>query len=228
MRLLLLRCPTCATPLEANHQDQVVACSGCATHVALGEDGPLPITVHYAQPVGDPLAVGSWEPLWIFSGQVTLRSRQTQGGKKAGREADEFWQAPRRFYVPAGDLSPAQIRSIGLDLLNRQPSPIPLPAGPQTGRMRPALLSAADAAQFAEFLVLDLEAQRRDMLKDLQFDLLLGEPALWAAADFRTLGQTDARSQNRRGRLAAAPGDAVGHVRPSRKACRPLPADFML
>jgi hypothetical protein len=166
----------------------VVACAACPTHVALENDGLQALSVHYAQFDGDPEAVTQWEPLWVFAGQVGLQSRRVQAGKQTGKTAHAFWSVPRRFYVPAGALPASQIRSVGLKLLRQQPALQPLPAPPQAARMRPALLSAADAAQFAEFFVLDLEAKRKDMLHELQFDLTLSAPALWAVAGFESLG----------------------------------------
>jgi hypothetical protein len=81
--------------------------------------------------------------------------------------------------VPAWELSLNQAQSIGSDMIQRQPALQPAPP-PTEARLTPVTLPPQDALNILEFIVLAIEARRPDWLKRLDFDLKVGEPALWA------------------------------------------------
>ena len=51
---------------------------------------------------------------------------------------------------------------------------------PEGAYMEPAVVSTGDALRLLEFIVLAIEARRRDWLKALDFRIEAGEPELWA------------------------------------------------
>jgi|GEM_PF-388329 hypothetical protein len=180
MKLLELRCPVCARPLSAENDDLVVACAHCHSPIALDEEQGLRVMeIRYAAPEADAQVV-SWLPMWLFQGQVSLHRRETQGRDKT-QDAERFWSTPRYFYIPAWAMTLRTIEQLSMPMLARQPVFRPV-AENQPGEipLQPAVLSAADAEKLAEFLVLEMEAQRDDWLKTIAFDVTLGAPALWA------------------------------------------------
>ena len=175
MKLIMLRCPGCGAALAPGDDDLIVACNQCGAGVELAAEGPQTIEVQYAA-ARTPVDV--WRPWWVFTGQVAITRRETQGGNRRD-EALRFWSQVRQLYIPAWELSLQAVRDEGLTLLKKQPQlqSVSRPAG---ARLTPVVVSVSDARQLLEYLVLTVEAGRQDWLKDLQFTADVGAPELWA------------------------------------------------
>jgi hypothetical protein len=183
MKLLALRCPACNHSLAPENEHIVVACERCQAAIHIGDEGLTQATVNYAAPRGEAQAT-DWLPFWVFEGRVNITRRTTQGGGSGQAEATRLWGEQRRLYVPAWELSLGKAQKIGSDMIQRQPAFQSAPP-PAKAILTPVTLSAEDALNMLEFIVLAIEARRPDWLKSLDFDLEVGEPALWAlpAAD---------------------------------------------
>ena len=120
-----------------------------------------------------------WLPFWVFHGRVHLAQRETQGGSRsAQKQAEAFWQEPRRLFVPAWDIPLSEAREIGRELVERQPV---YQAGswPNGATFTEATVAPEDALKLLEFIIITIEAQRKDWLRHLQFWLEVGAPELW-------------------------------------------------
>lgn len=180
MKLLALQCPVCARPLAAGNDDLIVACEHCHTVVALEDSGLRPVEITFAAPAGN-TPPDRWLPMWIFQAQVWLQRRETQGGSRHDKAAQEFWGVPRNFYVPAWDLSLETLHNVSLPLLESQPHYRPATHNtPGNLPLHPVRVSAGEARKLSEFLVLETEVQRKDWLKSLEFTIEAGEAMLWA------------------------------------------------
>jgi hypothetical protein len=158
----------------------VLACANCRQGVLIDENGPAKIDVRYMA-LGEVTAEHTeWRLFWVFAGQVRLERRETQGGGRSGeQEARALWGEPRRLFVPAWELSMRAAQEYGSQLTAQQPAL--QPATPPEGfHLAPAVLTAADALAVADFIVLAIEARRKDWLKDLAFRLDVGAGQLWA------------------------------------------------
>jgi hypothetical protein len=113
------------------------------------------------------------KPFWVAEGQVRL-DRTTYSGN-SDKEAERFWNQPRRFFVPAYFLPLENLLEIGANLVRRPPK---LESGP-VARFIPPVLSRFDVPAVAEFIVMAVEADRKDKLKEVRLSLQLAEPALW-------------------------------------------------
>ena len=178
MKLLALRCPVCNQPLAPENEHIVFACGHCHAAVHIGDDGLTPMDLHYATPAAG-ATVTHWLPYWVFHGRVHITRRDTQGRGSSEGAATQFWGQPRHLYVPAWELSLKVAQQMGSTMIQRQPLPQPLPQ-PAGGRLLPVTLTADDARKMLEFIVLAIEARRKDWLKRLEFHLELEPPALWA------------------------------------------------
>ena len=177
MKLIVLRCPTCGQELAPGDDDLIVLCVSCGTAIEFTEEGLRPIELRFAATNAKNT---EWRPWWVFTGQVHLTRRETQGGNQRD-EALRFWAQVTHFYVPAWDLSLSAVREAGLAQLQKQPQlqAMPRPAG---ARCAPVVVSATDARQLLDYLVVTVEAGRKDGLKDLLFTVEVGLPELWALA----------------------------------------------
>ena len=181
MKLILLQCPTCGEALKPDNDDVVIACTNCHTPVAISTNGPVKMKVQFALGPGTTDSDSSvWMPFWIFEGQVHILVRETQGGKKVAREQSAtFWGSSRRLYVPAWDVDMAMAQEIGSRLIEWQPVFKPIEQ-PLKAHLSSATITPKDASKMLEFIILAIEARRDDWLKDLKFELDVGEPELWA------------------------------------------------
>lgn len=178
MKLLALRCPNCNHSLAPENEHIVVACERCYAAVHLGDEGLTQVPVRYAAPRSEAQVTG-WLPFWVFQGRVQIKRRTTQGGGSGQAEATRLWGQPRDLYVPAWELSLSEAQGIGSNMIQRQPAFRPL-AQPAEAHFTPVTLTTGDALNMLEFIVLAIEARRPDWLKSLDFELEVGEPALWA------------------------------------------------
>ncbi|MBK8904420.1 MAG: hypothetical protein IPM53_24795 [Anaerolineaceae bacterium] len=188
MKLLALRCPTCAQPFKPQNPEVVVLCCvWCGTAVSITDTGLNTMTIEFAAPAE--AKFDAWVPLWVFNGRVTITSRQTQGrNKQAEQDAEQLWGYPRRLYVPAWDLPTEAVCQLGGDLVQRQPAFQPA-VPPSQVTLVEAVITPEDALKLLEFVVFNVEAGRKDWLKELHFTIAAGAPQLWAIPAQRTGGE---------------------------------------
>ena len=95
-------------------------------------------------------------------------------GKKT-KDALRFWEQPRRFIIPAFPYPVDEFARKGVQWLQNPPV---LQPGPVVD-FDPVVVAAEDVSAWAEFLVMALEAERKDKVKKVAFRLELEEPLLW-------------------------------------------------
>jgi len=172
VELVPLNCIRCGTSIPAEIDEVAWTCGQCDQGQQLGEGGLIPLEIHYAQGI-PPSKKG--RPYWVSEGRVTI-NRDTYGsfGKKT-QEAMRFWEQPHRFIIPAFPYPLDEFARVGVQWLQNPP---PLQPGP-VADFAPVTIAVDDVAAWAEFLVMALEAERKDKVKKIEFTLELGEPHLW-------------------------------------------------
>ncbi len=171
VELVPLVCIQCSTPLPAEADEVVWVCAQCGQGMSLDEEkGLLPLEVQYSANIA-PNAVG--KPYWVVESQVTLQ-RETFSGNQ-DREAESFWSQPHTFFIPAYKTSLETMLAQGMSLLRQPPLLQPGPAA----RFEPVVLYAEDVLPAAEFIIMAIEAERKDKLKSVNFSLKLSTPCLW-------------------------------------------------
>lgn len=178
MKLVALRCPTCANPLAVDNDDVVVECHNCRTMVAISQNGPVKMSVPFAVMQNQQVAAKQWVPFWIFNGRVLIKRRETQGGS-AENESRQLWGSPRALYVPAWEMSLQTAQNVGSRLIQQQPN-LQKVERPEEAHFLSATVMPDDARKLLEFIVLAIEARRKDWLKKLEFDLEVGDPQMMA------------------------------------------------
>ena len=171
IELVPLLCIKCQTPLPAEPDEIAWVCAHCGQGMLLDESkGLLPLQVQYAAGIA-PDAVG--RPFWVADGQVSLQRELYSGNKTA--EAQLMWAQPRRFTIPAYNCPLETLLQYGPQLLLKPPALQPGPAA----RFQPVTLSPGDIQALAEFIVVAIEAERSDMLKQIVVSVKMSEPVLW-------------------------------------------------
>ncbi len=179
MKLIPLRCPNCNEPIKPGNDIVVFGCTNCHTPVHISQAGPKKLDIRYAIWSKDKAGTRQWVPFWVFEGRVIITKRETQGGRRSSsKDSKELWGSSRRLYVPAWDLPLHSAQDVGSKMTQRQPA-IEFIEPPADRQLVSASVSQADALSLLEFIVLAIEARRKDWLKDLEFELKVGEPQLW-------------------------------------------------
>lgn len=175
VELVALNCVRCSRPLPAAPAEVAWVCAQCGQGQRLDDvQGLVALEVNYA--VGERHGQRQGQlgrPCWVLEVQVRVQ-RQTYRGDES-QAAGQFWSQPRQFMIPAYDCSIDALLSEGLRMLGQPPE---LQAGPP-GPFLPVTLALEDVTAAAEFIVLAVEAARRDQLRQVQFSLEAGPPSLW-------------------------------------------------
>jgi hypothetical protein len=172
IELIPLQCVKCQNPIEAKPDEVLWVCPTCGQGQMLSDEhGLVAQPVHYV--AGIP-ANTQGKPIWVVSGQVTL-SRQTYRGDE-NRSMQQFWQQPRPFFIPAYTLPLDQLVDSCQRLLRQ---PLAFQEVTTRAPIYPVTVHAEDLQALAEYIVLAVEADRSDMLKELDFKVQLGQPELW-------------------------------------------------
>ena len=174
IELVPLVCVQCSTPIPAESDQVAWVCAQCGQGMLLDlEKGLAQLNVHYA--AGIPQNTQG-RPFWVCDGKVTIQQRETYGSSRKGaNEANAFWANHRRFFVPAFAGTLEERLEGATRLLTHPPTVQPGPAVP----FEPVLLPLEDVQSAAEFIVVAIEAGRKDRLKTVNFNLELSPPALW-------------------------------------------------
>lgn len=172
VELVPLNCIRCGTSIPAEVDEVAWVCHQCEKGQQLGEDGLVPLKIHYSLGI-KPSQKG--RPYWVCEGRVTI-DRKTYGtfGKKT-KDALRFWEQPRQFIVPAFPYPFDDFSRVGIKWLQKPPAMKP----GLIVDFDPVTVAAADVKAWAEFLVIALEAERKDKVKNVNFKLVLAEPQLW-------------------------------------------------
>jgi len=172
VRLIPLLCTRCQAPVPANPDEVAWVCEQCGQGLLLNEASGLePQELFFSAEIGQNKA---GMPFWVARGQVTITSRQTYSGNQS-KAANEFWGKPHLFFAPAWKLSVEEIVKAGAALLR---SPVGMQPGART-RLQPVVLQPRDLRPLAEFMVMSIEAERSDAMRELSFKLDLDRPQLW-------------------------------------------------
>ena len=172
IELVLLKCPQCSAPLPAEEDEIAWVCATCGAGWQLTEQGLAPQVVRWmaTPPNARP---ESWRPIWVFAAQVVFQQRLNW---QRAADPEPMWQRPVRFYVPAYACDLEHLEQLGGNLTRHQTI---FPLGPAQGAIKGVNLLPEDAKAAAEFIVLTIEAERKDKLKQVSFTINAGPPDLW-------------------------------------------------
>ena len=173
IELVPLVCSSCSTPIPAEPGENAWVCSLCGQGWFLEpEKGLTPLEIHYAAGI-PPNARG--KPFWVADGKASLKRQSFGSAGKQNQESEAFWSQPHRFFIPAYTSTLESLLNQAVGMLLNPPVLTPGPAA----RFEPVTLSVEDVKSAAEFIVVAVEANRKDKLKKLDFDLQISPPILW-------------------------------------------------
>ena len=172
VRLIPLLCTRCQAPVAAKPEEVAWVCEQCGQGLLLDETkGAVPQNIFFSASIAQN-GVG-W-PFWVARGQVTITKRDTYSGNQS-KAATEFWAQPHLFFVTASRQTIEETVTMGVKLLR---APVAMQSGARN-RMQPVVMPPGDLRALAEFMVMSIEADRSDAMRELLFKLDLDPPQLW-------------------------------------------------
>lgn len=171
IELVPLKCPQCDTPIPADPKEIAWVCENCGQGLHLdGEEGLTGIEIRFAK--SDSIGSLRCFPFWVVRGKVSITQRVTY---TKNERPDPLWRSEQTFMLPAFECTLEQAVDWGTFLLR---NPLTLVDGPKT-EMESISIEREDMQALAEFVVLTIEAERKDKLEQLKFNLDLEQPELW-------------------------------------------------
>jgi hypothetical protein len=130
------------------------------------------LDIHYAADIARN-SIG--KPYWVADGQVTMERETYDYAGEYGKAAEQFWGQSRRFFVPAFQAPLERLLEIAKEMLLNPPRLSSGPAAP----FEAVTLYRHDVLAAAEYIVIAIEAGRKDKIKSIDFKLKLSKPVLW-------------------------------------------------
>ena len=171
--LVPLVCIQCSTAIPAGVEEVAWACAQCGQGMVLDEAyGLESLDIHYAADIAYN-SIG--KPYWVADGQVTMERNTYDNAGEYGKAAEQFWGQARRFFVPAFQTPLESLLEIAKAMLLNPPR---LKSG-SAAPFEAVTLYRDDVLAVAEFIVIAIEAGRKDKIKSIDFELKLSKPVLW-------------------------------------------------
>ena len=173
IQLVPMLCVRCQNPLPARPDEVFWVCQTCGQgQMLVDQHGLAADAVHYSAGIAQNT---KGKPVWVMQVTVSAMLRQTfSGNNSANMQA--YWGGPRIFFIPAYTLPLDQLIDASVKLLRQPPA---LQEGPSPAPFFAVTVHPEDLQPLAEFIVLAVEADRDDKLKQMQFVTTLGQPELW-------------------------------------------------
>ena len=181
--LVALDCPACGAPLAAEAEDVVFYCTACRSGYRYEPAAPRSLAPVVVSFVAAPTArdVAGHLPFWLLPARVELLRRDASGALLSGLlsllgggEERGSTTGEGTFAVPAFRL-PVE-RAVRLTQRYTYEAPA---LGELLGdRLTGGLFAPEDARKLAHFALISTEAEKSDILKDLEYRIEFGEPRL--------------------------------------------------
>lgn len=172
VRLIPLLCPHCQTPIPAQPDEVAWVCTNCQKGLLLDESqGAVPLNIFFHAGLS---AGKTGAPFWVTRGRVVFQQRETYRGNEE-KAMQAFWAEPRLFAIPAYALPLEEAIALGVKFLQQ---PLKMEAG-KPAPFLPMVVSPQDVHPLAEFIVMSIEAERKDALRRLTFTLSLEPLQCW-------------------------------------------------
>jgi hypothetical protein len=173
VELVPLLCIQCNAPIQAGIDEIAWACDNCGKGQMLDEQkGLIPLEISFS---ADMPANSLGRPYWVTGGNVEVNREAYGVFRKQTGAANRFWSQSRRFFIPAYACSLEKMISTGKRLLVENPT---LQLGPPV-KFEAVTLLKEDVFKAVEFIIVGIEAGRKDKVKRVDFTLDLTEPELW-------------------------------------------------
>jgi hypothetical protein len=169
-KLVAIKCIKCDSGLTVEVNDSVVYCSSCGNGYEILNDKLVPIEINFAKALLAGNGETVYKPFWLLRTHLKILSRDSSGGWLSnifGGNTNKT-EGDVVFYVPGFWMTIDSVKNIGCTFTQKNPV-----ASPQkyNVKMTGMNFSKEDARKLADFIFLSIEAEKSDMLKNIQYQM---------------------------------------------------------
>lgn len=172
MKIVQVRCPSCANPIQMKEVDRFLLCDKCGTmHVRDGGVQKLDYEIADFPPGVEGTKV--YVPFWRLYVSFTIQSKEVKGGNlhRLGRWLKGDSDSGDMFvYVPAAEMDIGTFKRLAVDTTL---SPPRYATRMDFGGVRrvPSVMGKDEAAEMADFVIVTMEAEEPGVLQRLNYTL---------------------------------------------------------
>ncbi|MCX7878464.1 MAG: hypothetical protein N2510_07485 [Ignavibacteria bacterium] len=168
-KLIAIKCKSCDSGLTVEMNDTIVYCSSCGNGWEIINDELHPIEVGFAKPVLQGQGEIVYKGFWLVDSYVRINSRDSSGGWMSSFFGDgSKTEGNILFYVPAFWMTIDSVKNIGSQFTLRNPVPSPQK---YSVKVTGFTFSKDDAKKIAEFIFLSAEAEKKDTVRNINYEL---------------------------------------------------------
>jgi hypothetical protein len=187
-----VHCKSCGSGLVVEVNDNITYCSSCGNGFEIIGGELIPIEINFAAPALRGEGEMIYKPFWLMKSNVNIVERKA-GGKLLRSlfgDSHNSSSGDLTFYIPAFHCSLDTIKNLATQFTMKHPV-----ASPQKYNVK--LLGFAytkeDAKKFAEFILISLEAERGDIMKNFNYELKFNTMEILGVPFYKTMnGYKDA------------------------------------
>lgn len=169
-KLIAIKCDSCDSGLVVEVNDNVVYCSSCGNGYEIVNDKLFPIEINFAKPLIQGQGEMIYKPFWIMDIYVNILSRDSSGGWLSNLFGGNSKQTEGvvKFYVPSFWMHIDSVKNLGVNFTLKNPV-----ASPQKYNVKLTgfNFSKDDAEKIARFIFLSIEAEKSDMLRNIDYSM---------------------------------------------------------
>lgn len=165
-----VKCKKCDSGLTVEVNDNIVYCSSCGSGFEIVNGEFIPIEINFAAAALRAEGEMVYKPFWLLKTHVDIQERKAGGNflKNLFGGSGEQTSGDITFYIPAFYCSLDIMKNLSTQFTMRNPV-----ASPQ--KYNTKLVGFAygkeDAKKLAEFILISLEAEKSDVMKNFQYKI---------------------------------------------------------
>lgn len=165
-----VKCKKCDSGLVVEVNDNIVYCSSCGSGFEIVDGEFIPIEINFASAALRAEGEMVYKPFWFIKTHVEILERKAGGNflKNLFGGSGEQTSGDITFYIPAFYCSLDTMKNLSTQFTMRNPV-----ASPQ--KYNTKLVGFAygkeDAKKLAEFILISLEAEKSDVMKNFQYKI---------------------------------------------------------
>lgn len=165
-----VKCKKCGSGLVVEVNDNIVYCSSCGSGFELINGDMVPIEINFAAAAIRGTGEMIYKPFWLLRTNITIHERKATGNflKNLFGGSNENASGDITFYIPAFYCPIDAMKQLATEFTMRNPV-----ASPQ--KYNTKLVGFAygkeDAKKLAEFVLISLEAEKKDVMKSFQYTI---------------------------------------------------------
>jgi len=170
-KLIAVKCKSCDSGLTVEMNDNIVYCSSCGNGWEIINEELVPVEIGFAKPLVQGQGELVYKGFWLVDTYVKIHSRDSSGGWMSSLFGGaNKTEGDVMFYVPAFWMPIESVKQIGVTFTTKNAVPSP---EKYNVKLTGFNFTKEDAKKIAEFIFLSIEAEKSDMVRNINYDMIV-------------------------------------------------------